>query len=91
MPAGKLPRFYKCAVCEWAAITPEEELPVANRIDAFSEHFASPRHQQNYVLWCRYREEQDIADDYVEEWLDQNSLLAVHKLCTQAPALNVSH
>lgn len=67
-----------CAVCQWS----EAKAQSIPRSDMCA-HFRSRQHLQNWLNWCRYRQEQRISDDYVEDWLQQNQLLSQHRVAVR--------
>lgn len=70
-----------CAICEWAgdytSLTEEYTVNVPTPA-LYHHHFSSETHLTHYSAWCDYREEQNIPQDYVAEWLDQTSLADIH-------------
>lgn len=74
------PDRVNCAICEWAgdysAISHNDTEAPASAL--YWHHFASESHINNYEVWCVYREEQNIPQDYVADWLGQTRLADIH-------------
>lgn len=66
-------------LCEWSETSHHDGGANINTPADIYPHFQSSEHVLNWIKWRKYFVEQNLQDDYMEDWFAQQELLDIHR------------